>query len=49
MEKYHRNINDFPVFHDDGYLNDFKDHFAFRNDKFLKLLEQIVKVEKGLV
>ena len=48
LESYPEQIDDFKVFKDDGYLNDFKDHFRARNDAFRQQLSHILKAENSL-
>ncbi|CAD8120776.1 unnamed protein product [Paramecium sonneborni] len=46
--RYEKNIEELKIFKDDPNLNEFKEHFKFRNGKFYEQLEQIIKVESCL-
>ena len=48
MKSYVTNVDELQVIRDDGYLQDFKAHFAYRNEKFLSQYNQIINLEHSL-
>ncbi|KAL4439336.1 hypothetical protein ABPG74_016999 [Tetrahymena malaccensis] len=48
LDSYPENIDEFQVFKDDAYLNDYKEHFRVRNDAFRQQLTHILRAENSL-